>query len=423
MRLLLLPLMLLAACGTTDEETERPYVEPDTEGSFDFIRESELLHDKQRGRDVEVSYRIPFKPCPDMDCLLNRPETVGGPFPVIVFSHGFGGSPDSYDFIADHLASHGFFVALPSHPRSNSDHVLHYINALVKVFEEEGLAEVVAQLDGIFGEIISGEEFFDRPRDVSLVIDRVQELALQDRFLGIIDEDRIGVSGHSFGGYTTAASAGAPIDPQYISGQCPVETLLEKISRSDQPDFNPSKVLFQCEIPNGLSAAEGRQSLGDPRILAAVAMAPADSIAFGPDGMEEIAMPFMIMGSTDDALTRYEPEQAEAFEQLLGPDKFLLTLEGGVHGSYNDPDAELDVGEAIEGDVDPAIITGLLGAVTGGSSEPPRQAIERGNGLAKSFAAAFFHRYLRDDERYDHWLVPAAAQVLGDDVRLERKHP
>ncbi|MDE0454442.1 MAG: hypothetical protein OXJ63_03935, partial [Gammaproteobacteria bacterium] len=41
---------------------------------------------------------------------------AGGPFPLVVYSHGFGCYRESYAGLTDHWASHGYAVVLPEHP-------------------------------------------------------------------------------------------------------------------------------------------------------------------------------------------------------------------------------------------------------------------------------------------------------------------
>ena len=43
----------------------------------------------------------------------------GGPYPVVIYSHGFGGHRDVAIFLTTHLASHGFVVASPEHIHRN----------------------------------------------------------------------------------------------------------------------------------------------------------------------------------------------------------------------------------------------------------------------------------------------------------------
>ena len=62
--------------------------------------------DKPRQREVPV--KIYF------------PKTGDGPFPVIIFSHGLGGSRDGYEYLGRHWASHGYVSVHLQHKGSDT---------------------------------------------------------------------------------------------------------------------------------------------------------------------------------------------------------------------------------------------------------------------------------------------------------------
>lgn len=101
-----------------------------------------------------------------------------GRFPLVVISHGNGGSPLLYRTISTHLAQHGYVVALPEHYGNNRTN--------------NTLAETVENLQY-------------RPRHIRLTIDT---LLAEPDFGNRIDPERIALIGHSFGGYTALALAG-----------------------------------------------------------------------------------------------------------------------------------------------------------------------------------------------------------------------
>jgi predicted dienelactone hydrolase len=105
---------------------------------------------------------------------------LGGPFPLVIFSHGSGGQPNYAVYLTEHLASWGYVVAAPSHPGNTSDDC------------------IVCGIDVI---LRSAGQRLD---DVPFVLDAM--LALRDDASsilgGMIDGDRTGVVGHSFGGWT-----------------------------------------------------------------------------------------------------------------------------------------------------------------------------------------------------------------------------
>ncbi|MGH9301342.1 MAG: alpha/beta hydrolase family protein, partial [Acidimicrobiales bacterium] len=49
------------------------------------------------------------------DAYFNAPISARGPFPVVMFSHGYGGYPEQSSFLTDHLATWGFVVVAPDH--------------------------------------------------------------------------------------------------------------------------------------------------------------------------------------------------------------------------------------------------------------------------------------------------------------------
>jgi len=118
------------------------------------------------------------------------PVSSEGPLAFLVFSHGFGGINTQSTQLMEALASHGFIVASPEHTGNTA-------------------------LDG------SDESPAEkRVPDVSAVIDEMfaRSNTAGDAFEGRIDESKVGVLGHSFGGSTAmgmvAGWAGADGDPR-----------------------------------------------------------------------------------------------------------------------------------------------------------------------------------------------------------------
>src|SRR5262249_11533673 len=101
-----------------------------------------------------------------------------GSFPLVAFSHGSGGHRRQSTFLCTHLASHGYVVAAVDHAGNTAADTL--------------LGATAAEVDAWIAA---------RPADIRWLLDRILDGATSE--LGhIVDADRIGVVGHSFGGWT-----------------------------------------------------------------------------------------------------------------------------------------------------------------------------------------------------------------------------
>lgn len=166
-----------------------------------------VLHDSKREKDLPV--RVVY---PDT-------FTTDGSAPTIIFSHGAGGSGNFYNPLATEWATHGYIVILPTH----SDSLVENAGEDSDTTRGDRVRELLKRRrEGARG--AGGLDFSDwanRPRDVSFLIDQLDEIesqvpAINDR----IDSDRIGVGGHSFGAFTAQLIGGTdPIGPGEFSDQ------------------------------------------------------------------------------------------------------------------------------------------------------------------------------------------------------------
>ncbi len=137
---------------------------------------------------------IPGLPTATQDAVRDARPVAGGRFPLVVFSHGFGGHRRQSTFFCTHLASHGYVVAAMDHTGNT------VLDVLQMTLAARGGATVPEPLSFL-------ETFIEaRPRDVRYTIDRVLDGAAAD-VAALVDDERIGMSGHSFGGWTTLAMA------------------------------------------------------------------------------------------------------------------------------------------------------------------------------------------------------------------------
>lgn len=159
---------------------------------------------------------------------------------LILLSHGIGGSELGHSVLAQALARNGYLVAALRHPGDN--------------WQDRSLVEKTP------------ERYFDeRPRQASRVIDAIlADPAWKDRIATDSQGPRVGALGHSAGGYTVLALAGARPDLSRMRKHCLAEA-------SEDPIFCGMS-RSRASMPP-LPAAT--PSLKDERVRAVVAMAPA----------------------------------------------------------------------------------------------------------------------------------------------------
>lgn len=166
-----------AVVDTVPADTGSPTTDLPT-APFETVTSSETFVDTSR---PTAPLKGPQLPSRTIDTTIVYPQGPG-PFPLIVLSHGIGGTPKDYTVLAGTWAGLGYVVALPAFPLTNDQAP----DAETNLF------------DGV-----------NQPKDVSFVIDQVLALNGDDKspLFGRIDADRIGVAGHSFGAATTYALA------------------------------------------------------------------------------------------------------------------------------------------------------------------------------------------------------------------------
>jgi predicted dienelactone hydrolase len=223
--------------------------------------------DPARHRTVPVRIRMP---------------DGNGTIPVILFSHGLGGSLDSGTIWAKAWADAGFAVIHLQHPGSDSS-----------VMRRGGLRAAA-----------SPQQLVARVADVQFVLDRLERGGREGTCdLGRIDMRHVGMSGHSFGAQTTQA----------IAGQ---------------------------RFPSDSEA-----KMADRRVAAAIAFSPSPPATGSVDAaFAAIRIPFFSITGTRDQLpgTHLSPEDRQTPYAAMPPGgKYLLVLDGANHMVFNGADARL----------------------------------------------------------------------------------
>ena len=276
--------------------------------------------------------------------------------PVIIFSHGLGGTREGYEYVGRYWASHGFVSVHLQHLGSDD-----------AVWKDAPPAQRLAEMKKATMNLRAA---LDRPKDVTFAIDTLERLNKDSTsaLKGRLDLDRLGMAGHSFGGWTTLAAGGQTFAPR---------------------------------LGRGIN-------LGDDRIKAMIPMSapPGRDSSQHAESFKSIKIPAMHMtGTLDDSqITDTTPEdRRKAYEHTPGPaqggkDQYLINFEGGDHSIFS-------------------------GARWPGAGKGDPKKDKTFYLLIQRSTLAFWDAYLRDNKEALAWLQGDAGmkKMLGKHAELELK--
>ena len=236
-------------------------------------------HDATRNRDIPLRLYLPPKKAP--------------PAPVILFSHGLGGSRAASVFLGEHWAARGYVAVFLQHPGSDES-----------VWADQPVLKRMQALE----EAASVQNFLLRVQDVPAVLNQLEiwNAEKTNSLAGLLDLKKVGMSGHSFGAVTAQALSG--------------ETL-----------------------------PLGGQSFTDPRIKAAVVFSPsAPRAGSAATAFGSVRIPWMLMTGTKDVAPIGNADlksRLAVYPALRGAPKYEIVLHNAEHSAFTD--------RALPGDSEP----------------------------------------------------------------------
>jgi len=392
-----LPVLLIAiaaACSTsTPTQPEAPAVHTTTyradETPFPVgAIPVALLHDGQRNKDLEMVIEYPAR-------------STGGPYPIIVFSHGYGGSKDSYVALTEFWTGHGYVCIKPSHADSGA------LKSLMQQRREEmekrreemrqqgrnarGRRRQAMREGPDLSEAIwqsqTPADWRNRARDIAFIMDSLDQLEQKyPELQGKMDHANIGVAGHSYGAFTALLVGGM------------------RAFGADQP-----------------------VQLGDPRVRAVIAMSPQGldpARGLTPESWASLRVPVMYMtGSNDrsgqahDAAWRKDP-----FIYSPPGDKVFVSIEGAGHMAFAG-------GQGL--DEEPVMFNdrpyGGYGQQRGAGGQQPRgtypgmESSRRIFDAIKMVTLASWDATLKNDAKGRDYLNGSASTLNGGRITIEKK--
>ncbi|HEU5236930.1 MAG TPA: prolyl oligopeptidase family serine peptidase [Pyrinomonadaceae bacterium] len=194
-------------------------------------------------------------------------------YPLVLLSHGTGGSAVQLMWLGRFLASRGYIAAAINHHGNTG-------------------AERQPAAQGFL-------LFWERARDLSAVLDK---LFADPLFGPRIDQDRIGAAGFSLGGYTVISVAGGQFSAQAFEAFC--ASARKDFTCEPQPEFpDAPKIFAELKKTDAVvqeSLRHSGDSFRDPRIKRVFAIAPALGGGFNKAGLSPIRIPvFIVVGQAD----------------------------------------------------------------------------------------------------------------------------
>jgi predicted dienelactone hydrolase len=215
----------------------------------------------------EVYYQSPSALAATADQIATSEK-----FPLVVYSHGSGGLRYIHSSYTEALASNGYVVVAPDHTGNTA--VERITNASAPV----------------------NEILFNRPQDVRRVIDAFLDPAhpTAGPYASHVDVDKVVVTGHSFGGFTTIALA------------------------------------------TGFTNDLGTTPV-DKRVKAIIPIAPAASKELLPDAtLASISVPMMVLVGTNDKTTPVDPNVTRLWSLSKNAPAYEVELVAGQHQTFTD---------------------------------------------------------------------------------------
>jgi len=261
-----LVILLFSVQGFSDKLSYNPLV-PAIEGAIEEV--DFTVTDLNRKRDIPIRvYLSPGK----------------APSPVVLFSHGLGGSREGSPFLGKHWAGRGYIAVF-----------LQHIGSDESVWKNIPVSRRLAAMQ----EAANLQNLLLRVKDVSAVFDQLGRWNRTDghALKGRLDLEHVGMSGHSFGAVTTQA----------VSGQ-------------------------RTEL--------GGAAFADPRIDAAIVMSPSSPNRGTPEAaFGKVSLPWLLMTGTKDISIIGDADMKSrlaVFPALPPGGKYELVLNGAEHSAFTD---------------------------------------------------------------------------------------
>lgn len=222
------------------------------------------------------------------------PDKEGGPYPLVIVSHGYVGSRYLMTYLTENLASKGYIVVAIDHTDSTFKDANAFQSTLL-----------------------------NRANDIRFVLDEMARIGGNkrgDKLSGIINADNTGIIGYSMGGYGVLNVAGAgysDVLTTFFAGMTGGSTAISSLAASN-PEYKARK---------------------DNRIKAVVAFAPwgMERGVWDAEGLKGLTKPVLFVAGSQDDISGYEKGIKAIYEGSVNAERYLLTYKNARHNVAPNP--------------------------------------------------------------------------------------
>lgn len=226
--------------------------------------------------------------------VAKNAEPEQGYFPLMIMSHGSGGTRFGHCKTAEFFAQNGFIVLAPEHPNNN-------------FFDDSGVG--------------SAKTYQERSAHMKVVLDA---FLLDENWTKLVNPDKITVFGFSLGGYTALSCVGAHPSVEGLRNHI-------RLNREFDPIFSGYEVV----VRDGYDEPDLPVTY-DPRYKACIALAPVSGGFFPKDSLKNISIPIQIFRAERDMILRNPFHAQEIRDNLPIKCDYHVTEKAG-HFSYLSP--------------------------------------------------------------------------------------
>ena len=292
-------------------------------------------------------------------------DARGGPYPLIIMSHGYPGNRFLLSHLGENLASKGYVVVSIDHTDSTYESQLAFGSTLVN-----------RSLDHLF------------------VLREMARLNTSDpgrTLQGLVNANNTALIGYSMGAYGAINTVGAGVSAAAVAipaayGGAPNGTLAIR---------QKGNATYEASL--------------DSRIKAVVAFAPwgYNYGVWDAAGLAGIRTPVLYVAGSVDSTSGYSPGVRNIYQGSVNTTRYLLTFENANHNAGAPIPAPKETRTLMCG--------GGTWACAEHYTDPVWDNV-RMNNIAQHFATAFLNKYIKSDATMDPYLnlVPNAIDGTGD---------